>query len=126
MANVTPEHSIVWFEIPVTDMKLSKAFYDAVFKTSLVEDSTGPNPMAMFPVADMKVGNSGHLYPGKPPAAGTGNTVHLLAPEPLEESIERLTQNGGKVVSPIVTIPPGRFAYCLDPDGNSIGLFTRN
>jgi predicted enzyme related to lactoylglutathione lyase len=29
-----------------------------------------------------------------------------------------------KVVSPIVEIPAGRFAYCLDPDGNSIGLFT--
>ena len=126
MANVTPEHSIVWFEIPVTDMKRSKAFYDAVFKTTLVEDSTGPNVMAMFPVKDMKVGNSGHLYPGKPAAAGTGHTLHLLAPEPLEESMERLTKNGGKVVAPIVTIPPGRFAYCLDPDGNSIGLFTRN
>ena len=126
MPSVTPEHSVVWFEIPVTDMKRSKAFYDTVFKTELVEDSTGPNVMAMFPVTDMKVGNSGHIYPGKPAASGTGNTVHLLAPEPLEESIERLTKNGGKVVSPIVTIPPGRFAYCLDPDGNSIGLFTRN
>ena len=126
MANVTPEHSIVWFEIPVTDMKRSKAFYDTVFKTSLVEDNTGPNPMAMFPVADMKVGNSGHLYPGKPAAGGAGNTLHLLAPAPLEESIERLKKAGGKVVSPIVTIPPGRFAYCQDLDGNSIGLFTRN
>lgn len=125
MANVTPEHSVVWFEILVTDMKRSKAFYDAVFRTTLVEDSTGPNVMAMFPVTDMKTGNSGHLYPGKPAASGSGNTIHLLAPEPLEESLERLTKNGGKIVSPIVTIPPGRFAYCLDPDGNSIGLFTR-
>ena len=31
--------------------------------------------------------------------------------------------NGGEVVSPIITIPAGRFAYCLDPDGNSFGLF---
>ena len=66
MANVTPENAVVWFEIPVTDMKRGKAFYDAVFKTELQEDNTGPNPMAIFPVKDMKVGNSGHLYPGKP------------------------------------------------------------
>ena len=65
MANVTPDNSMVWFEIPVTDMKRAKAFYDAVFLTELQEDNTGPNPMAMFPIKDMKTGNSGHLYPGK-------------------------------------------------------------
>jgi predicted enzyme related to lactoylglutathione lyase len=30
---------------------------------------------------------------------------------------------GGKVVSDPIAIPAGRFAYCLDPDGNSFGLF---
>ena len=126
MPNVTPQNSFVWFEIPVTDMKRSKAFYDAVFLTDLQEDNTGPNPMAIFPVADMKTGNSGHLYPGKPASGGSGSTVHLAAPKPLEDSLERLKKAGGKVISDIVAIPPGRFAYCLDPDGNSIGLFVHN
>ncbi|KAB2858733.1 MAG: VOC family protein, partial [Bauldia sp.] len=54
-----------------------------------------------------------------------GNTIHLASPHPLEEAIERVRTNGGKVVSDIVTIPAGRFAYCLDPDGNSFGLFGR-
>jgi predicted enzyme related to lactoylglutathione lyase len=123
MANVTPDSSAVWFEIPVTDMKRAKKFYDAVLLTDLQEDDTGPNPMAIFPIKDMKTGNSGHLYPGKPAAGGNGNTIHLAAPAPLEESLERVRQAGGTVVSDIVAIPPGRFAYCLDPDGNSIGLF---
>jgi predicted enzyme related to lactoylglutathione lyase len=126
MANVTPENSAVWFEIPVTDMKRAKAFYDTVCQTELQEDNTGPNPMAIFPVSDMQKGTSGHLYPGKPASGGSGNTVHLSVPAPLEESLERLKKAGGKVVSDIVTIPPGRFAYCLDPDGNSIGLFVHN
>jgi predicted enzyme related to lactoylglutathione lyase len=126
MANVTPQNSVVWFEIPVTDIKRSKAFYDAVCRTELQEDNTGPNPMAIFPVSDMKAGTSGHLYPGKPAANGSGSTVHLSVPAPLEDSLERLKKAGGKVVSDIVTIPPGRFAYCLDPDGNSIGLFVHN
>jgi len=121
--NVTPENSMVWFEIPVTDMKRAKAFYDAVLLTDLKEENGGPNPMAMFPIKDMGKGSSGHIYPGKP-AKGAGNTVHLATPAPLEEAMERVTKNGGKVVSPIVTIPAGRFAYCEDPDGNSIGLFT--
>lgn len=126
MAKATPDNALVWFEIPVTDMKRSKSFYDAVLQTSLEEENTGPNPMLIFPIKDMKAGTSGHLYPGKPGARGTGSTIHLLAPEPLEDSIDRWKKNGGKVVSDIVTIPPGRFAYCEDPDGNSIGLFTRS
>ena len=32
MANVTPDNAAVWFEIPVTDMKRAKAFYDAVLQ----------------------------------------------------------------------------------------------
>jgi uncharacterized protein len=70
-------------------------------------------------------GVSGHLYVGKPGAPGSGNTIHLAAPAPLEESLERVKIAGGKVLSQIVTIPAGRFAYCLDPDGNSVGFFTR-
>jgi predicted enzyme related to lactoylglutathione lyase len=31
--------------------------------------------------------------------------------------------NGGEVVSPIISIAAGRFAYCLDRDGNSFGLY---
>lgn len=122
MANVTPDNAMVWFEIPVTDMKRAKAFYDTVLKTDLQEDKTGPNPIAIFPIKDMKAGVSGHIYPGES-AAGKGNTIHLLAPDSLEESLERVGEAGGKVLSPIITIPAGRFAYCLDPDGNSISFF---
>jgi predicted enzyme related to lactoylglutathione lyase len=67
---------------------------------------------------------SGHLYPGKPAPRGTGNTVHFMVKGTLEDAIARVGPAGGDVVSPIVTIPNGRFVYCLDPDGNSIGLFT--
>ena len=124
MADTAPDNAMVWFEIPVTDMKRAKSFYDAVLQTSLQEDNTGPNPMAIFPVKDQKTGLAGHLYPGTP--NGGGNTVHLLAPEPLEDSLSRVGEVGGKVVSDIISIPAGRFAYCQDPDGNSIGLFTRS
>ena len=102
MANVTPDNSMVWFEIPVTDMKRAKAFYDAVFLTDLQEDNTGPNPMAMFPINDMKTGHSGHLYPGKPAAGGSGNTVHLAAPAPLEDALEARRQKAAARSSPTI------------------------
>lgn len=118
-----PEHFTVWAEIPVTDLDRAITFYNTVFKTTLVKEENGPNPMAMFPTEDQK-GVAGHLYEGKPAPEGTGHTVHLNTPDSLEESLERVKQAGGKVVSDIISIPVGRFAYCLDPDGNSIGLFS--
>ena len=101
-----PEHFAVWTEIPVTDMDRAIAFYNEVFDMDLKKDETGPNPMAVFPTQNPDTGVSGHLYPDK-----------------LENALQRVTTAGGEVLSEAITIPPGRFAYCLDPDGNSIGIF---
>jgi predicted enzyme related to lactoylglutathione lyase len=122
MTKSIPRNAAVWFEIPVTDMKRAKTFYGAALAAELTDDNTGPNPMAIFPASEGGV--AGHLYPGKPAAAG-GNTVHLASPEPLEAALERVKENGGEVMGDIITIPVGRFAYCRDPDGNSSGLFGR-
>ncbi len=122
MTSPLPAHAAVWFEIPVTDMARSTAFYAAVLQNELKPEDGGPNPMAAFATQDAN-GVAGHVYPGRPAAAGTGPTIHLAAPAPLEDAIARVVPNGGQVVSPIISIPAGRFAYCLDPDGNSFGLF---
>jgi uncharacterized protein len=126
MNSYTPDNAAVWFEIPVLDMACAKSFYTNVVQASFQDDDTGPNPMAIFSIKDMKSGVSGHLYPGDPAGNGAGSTIHLAVPKPLEDTLKRVAENGGKVVSEIVTIPPGRFAYCTDPDGNSISFFTRS
>lgn len=122
MTSPAPRNAAVWFEIPVSDMARAKAFYGAVLETELTDEDGGPNPMAVFPAAG-KDSVAGHLYPGKPASGGSGNTIHLRSPEPLEAALGRVRDHGGKVLSDIIAIPAGRFAYCLDPDGNSIGLF---
>jgi predicted enzyme related to lactoylglutathione lyase len=55
--------------------------------------------------------------------AATGKETTMTSSLPPKASMERVTANGGQVVSSVVQIPSGRFAYCLDPDGNSFGLF---
>lgn len=119
----TPDNFNVWMEIPVTDMDRSISFYNEVLKTELKKDEAGPNPMAVFPTKDGS-GIAGHLYPGKPAPEGQGSTIHLASPDALEVALERVKEAGGKVLSDPIAIPVGRFAYCSDPDGNSIGLFT--
>ncbi len=112
---------VVWAEIPVTDLEAATAFYTEVFGFEITLDESGPNPQAILGDGPGVVG--AHLYPGKPAGDGTGPTVHLAVPGKLETSMERCTKAGGKVLSEIIQIPPGRFAYALDLDGNSIGLF---
>lgn len=122
MAQSAMVHSAVWFEIPVSDFDRARSFYGTVLGSPLALEEGGPNPMAMFPgQGDDAV--RGHIYPGKPAAPGTGITIHLSVKDGLEEAMGRVAPAGGQVVSPIISIPAGRFVYCLDPDGNSFGLF---
>ncbi len=117
-----PEHAVVWFEMPVIDLAKSKAFYESVLADEMTDQDMGPNKTVYFPRAnDNSIG--GHLCVGKPSAIGTGSTIHLASPTPLEASLERVKTAGGQVVSSVIAMPFGRFAYCTDLDGNSFGLF---
>ena len=115
-----PAHFACWFEIPVTDLERSMAFYAGVFDMDLTVRNDGPNPMVDFPTAGPD-GISGHLYPGTP--SENGPTIHLVVPDSLAATKARLIAAGGRVEGPDITIPPGTFCYARDLDGNSIGLF---
>ena len=113
--------TVVWTEIPVSDIQKGADFYSAVFGWTMTVDTTmGPDPMANFS-PDM-AGMHGHLYEGTP---GSGSTIHLALPDSLEAGMERCRAAGGKILGEPVPLPVGRFVYATDPDGNSIGLFER-
>lgn len=117
----TPDMTVCWTEIPVRDFEKGIAFYTDVFHFKMTRDETGPNPMANFTDDMMSV--AGHIYPGEPAAGGNGPTIHLVVPDTLEAAADRCWKAGGSVMGEPITIPPGRFQYATDPDGNSIGLF---
>lgn len=110
--------TVVWTEIPVTDLAKASEFYGWVFDWDMSVTKAEPNDYVNFNSAMEGVG--GHLYPGTP---GQGATIHLALPGSLEEGMTRCTEAGGTLVGDPITIPPGRFIYASDPDGNSIGLF---
>ena len=116
-----PANALVWGEIPVRDLDRSIAFYETVMKYKITRDEMGPSPVGMLPFEGD--GIAGHLYPGTPAAPGTGPTLHLQVPDTLEETAARCEKAGGTIKSDAITIPPGRFIYVEDPDGNSLGLF---
>lgn len=116
----TPASATVWIEIPVTDLDRAMAFYAAVTGYALTRDTSGPAPVANFAFGS---GVGGHLVVGTPATDGQGPVVHLAVAGSAEAAVERCLAAGGKIVSPVIAIPPGRFAYARDPDGNAIGLF---
>ncbi len=120
-----PDNALVWTEIPVRDLDRGVAFYGTVFDFGFNRDETGPNPIAMIKTKD-EMGIAGHLYPGKPAGNGEGLTIHLAVPDTLEATATRFASEGGTVISEPIEIPPGRFQYGTDPDGNSIGMFEAN
>lgn len=115
------EHALVWAELPVSDLDKAIAFYTTTTGGTLNREESGPNPIAVFQTPGNGVAL--HLYPGEPARDGRGPTLHLSSAGTLEETLERVKEAGGKVLSPIIEIPPGRFFYTKDLDGNSIGFF---
>lgn len=118
----TSKHSVVWAEIPVTDLAAGCKFYSAVLNTDLKIEEFGGGEIVFFPMLDQN-DIAGHIYAGKPAPAGTGPTVHLAIYDKLEDATKRSVDAGATVIREPVTIPSGRFQYIQDPDGNSIGLF---
>jgi len=118
-----PEHFVVWAEIPVSNLDKGINYYETVLGITCEMNEMGPNPIAMFKVKDYATGISGHLYEGNRAKDGSGPTTHMRVDGKLEDAMARTEPAGGKVISPIVTMPFGRFVYTTDPDGNSIGLF---
>jgi predicted enzyme related to lactoylglutathione lyase len=50
-------------------------------------------------------------------------TVNTIGVSSVDEYLEKVTRNGGKVVMPKMAIPGvGYQAYCLDPEGNTFGI----
>ena len=118
-----PANAVVWTEIPVRDLDRAQSFYEALLEISMERHSMGPMQIVDFKTDKTNPGVAGHLYLGTPAPRGAGPTVHLAVSGTVEAALTRCTAVGGAVVSPVITIPPGRFAKIEDPDGNSIGLF---
>jgi predicted enzyme related to lactoylglutathione lyase len=117
---------IDWFEIPVSDLQRAQAFYEAVMLTTLQRESyAGPGmPMAVF----VGEGNAakGALISGHPAlqVGVSGSLVYLHAGASLDEALQRVLTEGGKVAMGKVVLPEGLgfMAHMLDVDGNRVGL----
>ncbi|MCC6699271.1 MAG: VOC family protein [Candidatus Hydrogenedentes bacterium] len=112
-------HRVIWFDLPVIDLKRAMKFYSKVLEADVREDRPG---VAVITHGPGEV--SGCLYAklSAGPSEG-GALLYFNVNGRLEEAVASAEQNGGSVVKPPHMIGPyGRRAIVMDSEGNRIAL----
>lgn len=112
-----------WFEIYVQDMPRAKAFYEAVFDTTLSQLDNPELEMWAFPMDTSTFGASGALVrmPGFPSGANSVLVYFKCADCAIEA--DKAIKAGGTVQKPKMSIGPyGYIALVMDTEGNMLGL----
>lgn len=114
-----------WVEIPATDLARAKKFYQAILGVEMIDVDIGNElKMAMFPVDEQGVGgaiceHSEFYHPGS-----EGPLVYLNAGSNLQQVLDRIIPNGGKVLQgkTEITEEYGFMAIFEDTEGNRMAL----
>lgn len=118
-----------WFEIYVQDMPRAKSFYEAVFKGELQPLPVPPGEgleMLAFPMDTESTGSPGALCKMDGVPSGGGGTLVYFSCENCSVEEALAGANGGHVVKPKMSIGEyGFISLVTDPDGNMIGLHSK-
>lgn len=118
-------NTVVWFDIPVTDLTRAMKFYSSVLQIDMQPMEMGPAKMAFFPFQPEEA--SGSLLQSKDAhPSDKGSVVYLNGGEDLSESLGRVESAGGKILQEKTSIGEhGFIAYFLDTEGNRVALHSR-
>ena len=110
-----------WVEIPAVDFQRAVTFYNRIFDMDLEPLDFGSEKMACFPNDEGAISFSSGFKP-----SSDGVLVSLNAGNELESLLERIENEGGKVIQSKTKIEAegrGYFALFLDSEGNRLGLY---
>jgi hypothetical protein len=115
------------FEIPATDIKRAINFYQSILDIPIEEMAFSGMEMGLFPYEEQMV--TGVIMKGEgyePSAKGT--TIYLNGGENLQIVLDKVENNGGKIIVPKTphADESGFFALFLDSEGNKMGLHSPN
>ncbi len=120
--------NIGFFEIRVDDFQRAQKFYHDVFGWQFSQ--SGGVPYEFYMIDTVKQGEVGNQEGGmrkreKPLASESdvsGYVCYIMV-EAIDAALEKIAHHGGKVTSPKAQIPAGYFAYALDTEGNTFGVW---
>jgi predicted enzyme related to lactoylglutathione lyase len=121
---------VVHFEITFDDQERAKEFYDSVFDWDLSDMDAG-NGVTYTTATTVPVDDK--MMPKEPGAINGGFTgksketpspVITIGVDSIDDTLKKVEAGGGKVVTPRTPIPDmGAFAYFIDSEGNTMGLW---
>ena len=109
---------ICYVEIPTGDVEASAAFYREVFGWSIRTRGDGSTAF------DDGVGEvSGSFVRNRPPSSGDPGLLIYVMVDDINDTIAKITANGGAVVQPVGADAPEITARFRDPAGNILGVY---
>ena len=120
-------HTIVWFELPVSDLARSRRFYEQIFQIQLATDERFPG-MAMFPKRERSSITGALIEIHSPGLTGKasmdGTVVYLSCDGKLDAILHRAQEAGGTIIEEVAQLPAGIgwTAQIRDTEGNRVGL----
>ncbi len=112
-----------WFEIYVQDMPRAKAFYEAVFDTTLSQLDNPELEIWAFPMDMATFGASGALVRMPGFSSGANSVLVYFKCADCAVEADKAAKAGGTVQKPKMSIGPyGHIALVMDTEGNMLGL----
>ena len=108
---------VCYLEIPTRDVHESSSFYEKIFQWQIRKRDDGS-----ISFDDGVGGVSGTWRPDWKPSKEIGVLVHIMVDD-MEETIQKVKDNGGTIVQPVGMDLPEITARFLDPSGNLFGLY---
>jgi predicted enzyme related to lactoylglutathione lyase len=116
-------NSIVWVDIPVTEVDRAIAFYSAVLGTPVTKQGGPGFVFGLLPHVPGGVGGCLYFPEGDNAPSRVGPLVYLNVAGRLMPAIEAVLANGGRVLQAIQPIGAHGFrAIVVDCEGNRIAL----
>jgi predicted enzyme related to lactoylglutathione lyase len=111
---------LVHFEISCDYIERASKFYAKVFGWQIDKSDGEDDYWFISPESDDPYGITGGLTPRAYPSDATVNTFEV---ESVDSYAKKITEAGGKVVAPKISIPGvGYLVYCYDTEGNIFGV----
>jgi predicted enzyme related to lactoylglutathione lyase len=119
---------IGWFEIPVTDIRRAKKFYDSVFEINVQLHDLGAVQMGwILGNGDNKMLGSLMQYSDAYKPSKTEGVLIYFTSDDVQNELDRITDAGGEILQPKTLVSPefGYMALFLDTEGNRMALHSK-
>ncbi len=115
------------FEIPATDISRAINFYQAILDIDIEKMEMPGMEMGIFPYEGQMVTGVIIRAEGDKPSSN-GVTIYLNGGDNLQIILDKVENNGGKIIVPksLHADESGYYALFLDSEGNKIGLHSPN